>query len=139
MPSANALAVTKRLADAYFTGTFRLLLVTGLPSEANLDAFSVRSDVPNAHPASGTYPAEGVVVSCTVGVVDPVNNRTPVTFGAPAQRTGTTISAVGAWIYKVMGTAGTDQLVGFIDFGGTVSSSNGTYDVAMTSPLYINR
>ena len=38
MAAGNALILTKRMADAYFTGTFKFLLVSSVRSEANYDA-----------------------------------------------------------------------------------------------------
>lgn len=139
MPAANSLFLPKRLADAYFTGTFKMLLVSSVPSEANLDAYDFRNDVTNEVANSGTYAAGGSAVTCTVGAVDTTNNRVPVTFGAPAAWTGATISAVGGWIYKNVGTAATDELVAFVDFGGTITSTADTFTVTMATPLYINR
>ncbi len=94
MPSANALILPKRLADAYFTGSYKMLLVSSAPSEANLDAYDYRDDIVNEVAASGTYATGGASVTCTVGAVDTTNNRVPVTFGSPAAFTGATISAV---------------------------------------------
>jgi hypothetical protein len=139
MASTNSLTLTKRLADAYFTGTFKMLLVSSLPSEADFDAFDFRNDIANEVGASGSYPTGGAAVTCTVGAIDTTNNRVPVTFGNPATFTAATISAVGGWIYKSIGTAATDELVTFIDFGGTVSSTASTFAVTVSAPLYINR
>jgi hypothetical protein len=139
MASANALALTKKLADAYFTGTFKILLVSSLPSEADLDTFAFRSSIANEVGASGTYAVGGAAVTCAVGAVDTTNNRTPVTFGNPTPFTGANISAVGGWIYKVIGSAATDELIGFVDFTGTITSTNGTFTVTISNPLYINR
>lgn len=139
MAAANPLILPKRLADAYFTGTYKMLLVSSLPSEADLDAFDYRSDVANEVAASGTYATGGAAVTCTVGAVDTTNNRVPVTFGAPAAFTSATISAVGGWIYKVIGSAATDELVTFVDFGGTITSTASTFTVTMSTPMYVNR
>lgn len=139
MASTNSLSLSKRLADAYFTGTFKMLLVTSAPSEANFDAFDFRNDIVNECPASGTYATGGAAVTCTVGSVDTANNRVPVTFGSPAAWSGATISAVGGWIYKAVGSAATDELVQFVDFGGTITSTAGPFTVTISTPLYVNR
>ena len=139
MPSANSLFLPKRLADAYFGGSYKLLLVSSLPSEADLDSFDFRNDIANEVAASGSYAAGGAAVTCAVSAVDTVNNRVAVTFGNPATFTSATISAVGAWIYKVIGTAATDELVTFVDFGATITSTNGNFAVTLTTPLYVNR
>jgi hypothetical protein len=139
MTSANSLFLPKRLADAYFLGAYKGLLVTSVPSESDLDTFDFRSDITNECPNSGTYAAGGATVTCSVGAVDTTNNRVPVTFGSPAAWTSATLSAVGMWIYKVIGSAATDELVGFIDFGGTITSTAGPFTATISAPLYVTR
>jgi len=138
MASGNALILTKRMADAYFTGSFKFLLVTSVPSEANLDAYDFRSDVTNEVAAGGGYTTGGETVTVTVGSVDTTNDRTPVTISSFPTLPSSTISAVGGWLYKVIGSAATDEIVTFVDFGGTVSSTAGNYSVTFTAPLYVN-
>lgn len=139
MASTNSLFLTKRLADTYFTGSYKMMLVTSVPSESDYDTFDFRNDILNEVPNSGTYVSGGSAVTVAVSAVDTTNNRTSVTFGNPAAWTGATISAQGGWIYKSVGTAATDELVGFVDFGGTITSTAGTFTATITSPLYINR
>ena len=138
MASGNALILTKRMADAYFTGSFKFLLVSSVPSEANFDAYDFRDDIANEVTGTG-YTAGGVTATVTVGSVDTTNDRTPVTITDLTNAwTGSTISAVGGWLYKVVGSSATDQLVSFVDFGGTVTSTAGNYSVTFTAPLYVN-
>ena len=140
MASANAGILTKRLADAYFgTGTFKLMLASAAPSESDLDTFGFRSDITNEVAASGSYPTGGVTITCTVGAYDATNNRVAVTFGNPAPFTSATISAAGCWIYKAVGSAATDELISFVDFGGTKTSTADTFTVTFSTPLHINR
>lgn len=139
MASSNSLFLPKRLADAYFTGSFKMLLVSSVPSESDLDTFDFRNDIANEVPNSGSYVAGGAAVTCSVGAVDTTNNRVAVTFGNPTPWTAATISAVGGWIYKAVGSAATDELIGFVDFGGTIVSTAGTYTVTLSTPLYVNR
>ena len=139
MASTNSLFLPKRLADAYFTGTFKAMLVTGVPSESDFDTFDFRADIANECGASGTYASGGSTVSCTVSAVDTTNNRVSVTFGNPAAWTGATLSAQGMWIYKAVGSAATDELVAFVDFSGTITSTAGTFTATMSTPLYVNR
>ena len=138
MASGNALILTKRMADAYFTGSFKFLLVSSVPSEANFDAYDFRDDVANEVTGAG-YTAGGVAATVTVGSVDTTNDRVAVTITDLTNAwTSSTISAVGGWLYKAVGTAGTDQLVSFVDFGGTVTSTAGNYSVTFTAPIYVN-
>ena len=139
MPSANSRFLPKRLADQYFgSGTFKFLLVSSVPSETDLDTFDYRSDITNEVTGSG-YTAGGVNLSVSVGSVDTANNRVAVTVADLSPMLATaTVSAVGGWIYKSSGNAATDDLVQFVDFGGTVSSTAGAFNVDFTSPIYIN-
>lgn len=139
MASTNSLFLPKRLADAYFTGAYKMLLVSSVPSESDFDTFDFRNDILNEVPNSGTYAAGGSTVTCTVSAVDTTNNRVSVTFGNPAAWTGATIASVGGWIYKAVGTSATDELVAFVDFGGTITSTAGTFTATITTPLYVNR
>jgi hypothetical protein len=142
MASSNFLALTDHLARAginFATDSFKVLLVSSVPSEGNLDAWANRSDVSNEVTGTG-YTAGGVAVTLTVGSVDTTNNRLAITPSnlAPGW-TSATITALGAVIYKSTGSAATDKLVSFVDFGATVSSTNGNYAVTFSTPLYINR
>ena len=139
MASNNSLFLPKRLADAYFTGTYKAMLVTNVPTESDLDTFDFRNDIITECGASGTYAAGGSTVTCTVSAVDATNNRVSVTFGNPAAWTGATLSAQGMWIYKSIGTAATDELVAFVDFSGTIVSTAGTFTATISTPLYVNR
>lgn len=139
MASTNSLFLPKRLADAYFTGTFKAMLVTAVPSESDFDTFDFRNDIVTECGASGTYAAGGSTVTCTVSAVDTTNNRVSVTFGNPAAWTGATLSASGMWIYKSIGSSATDELVAFVDFGSVVTSTAGTFTATISTPLYVNR
>ena len=142
MPSANFSNLTDHLAKAavnFSADTFKCLLVSVLPTEANLDAWVNRSDVLNEVIGTG-YAAGGVAVTVTVGALDTTNNRTPVTFTnlSPGWTTST-ITAVAAIVYKNTGLGTTDKLVNMIDFGASVSSTAGSFNVTFATPLYINR
>lgn len=142
MASSNFLALTDHLARAginFAADSFKMLLVSAAPSEANLDTWANRSDVSNEVSGAG-YTAGGVAIALTVGSLDSANNRLAITAAnlAPGW-TSATITAVGAIIYKSTGNAATDKLVAFVDFGGTVSSTNGNFVINFSAPLYINR
>lgn len=137
MPSANSRFLPKRLADSYFTGSFKFMLVSAVPSEANLDAWAFRDDVTNEVSGAG-YTAGGVAVTLTAGAVDTANNRVAVTISnlAPGW-TSATLNALGGWVYKAVGTAATDQLISFVDFGGAVISTASDFSVTFSAPIYI--
>lgn len=140
MASTNALILPKRLADAYFTGTFKMLLVTSLPSEANFDAYDFRNDVTNEVTGAG-YTAGGFAVTATVGSLDTTNNRVPVTFAAsnPVLASATISGVVGGWVYKNVGSAATDELITFVEFGSTLNATAEPVSINFTVPMYVNR
>lgn len=139
MPSANSRFLPKRLADQYFgSGTFKFLLVSSVPSESDLDTFDFRNDITNEVTGAG-YTAGGVTVSVSVGAVDTTNNRVAVTIAdLSPMLASATVTAVGGWIYKSVGTAATDELVQFVEFTGSTSSTAAPFNVDFTSPIYIN-
>lgn len=112
--------------------SFNVLLVNGYTADV---AHDFRDHVTGACGASGDYPAAGFAVNLTVGL-DAVNHRAKITIVDGGVTTSnqsvmnnTTITATGAVIYKNVGTAGTDRLLGFVDFGGTQISSNGKFEI----------
>ena len=140
MASANYSNLPLHLANAainFGTASFKCLLHSSVPSEANLDGWVNRSDVTNE--VTGTnYTAGGTAVTATVSAVDTTNNRVSVTFSNPSWANAT-ITALAASIYVSTGNAATDKLVTMVDFGGSVTSTNGTFSVTLSTPLYINR
>jgi hypothetical protein len=142
MPSTNSLFLPKRLGDAYFgTGTYKMMLVTAVPSEANIDAWDFRNDVTGEVTGSG-YTAGGFTMSSVVvSAVDTTNNRVSVTFTppSPALAAATISGVVGGWIYKDTGSAATDELIQFVEFGSTLAATGGPVTVTFSAPLYINR
>lgn len=112
--------------------TFYLMLVISYTPNKATD--TKRSNV-TASEISGTgYTAGGAATTATVSL-DTTNHRSDVTFGSVSWSTAT-ISASGGVIYKHRGGASSaDNLVAFVDFGGTVSSTAATFSVTFSSPL----
>lgn len=108
------------------TDTFKTLLVTSSYT-ANKDTHTRRSDVTNEVTGTG-YTAGGVTTACTVAK-DTSTDKITLTFAAASWATST-ITARAAVIYKSTGTAANDPLVGYVDFGGDVSSTGGTFSVS---------
>jgi hypothetical protein len=124
---------------AFGTDTIKFLLVATAPTTSEITTWANRSDVTNECATSGTY-SNGVGGSVTpVVALDNVLHRTTVTMSSPQAFTGATLSAVGAIIYKVSGVAATDKLIAYVDFGGTVVSTAGTFSTVFTTPLNITR
>ena len=142
MASTNFTNLTRNLALArhnFGSDTLKVILVSSVPSETNFDNWVARSDVTNEVTGTG-YSAGGIAQSYSLDALDTTNNRQPVTLTNITNGwTSATISAVGAIICKNSGVASTDYLVSFVDFGGTVTCTNGTFSITYTAPLYINR
>jgi hypothetical protein len=110
------------------TDTFKRLLVTAIPAvETFKDSWAKRSDVTNEHGATGNYATGGASLTVTVSAIDTTNNRQDVSLGTSTW-SSSTISAVGSITYKSRGGASSaDELVFLNDFGGTVSTTSGTF------------
>lgn len=141
MASSNFRSFPRALATAghnFSSDSLKVLLVSSIPSEANLDAWANRSDVTNEITGTG-YTAGGIAQAYTLEALDTTNNRQSITLTNITNGwTSSTFSAVGAIIYKSTGTASTDKLIDFVDFGGTISCTNGNYSITYSTPIYIN-
>lgn len=116
--------------------TFKMLLVTSAYTETEKDNFEDRADVTGeVSNASQGYTTGGAVTNATVSADDTTNQIT-VAF-SDVSFTNATITAAGAVIYKSTGTEANDTVVAFLDFGGNVASTNGTFTVSVTTPLTI--
>lgn len=115
------------------TNSFKILLVTSSYSP-NKDTNTKRSDVTNEITGTG-YTAGGASTTVTV-TNDTANDRIDINF-SDVSWASSTITAAAAVIYKSTGTSSTDNLVAYLDFGGNVTSTNGTFTLDITSPLRI--
>jgi hypothetical protein len=111
------------------TNTFKAMLVTSSYTP-NKDTHDKRDDVTNEVTGTG-YTAGGVTTACTV-TKDTANDRVTLQFAAVSWATST-ITARALVIYKSTGTASTDNLVAYNDFGSDVSSTAGTFSVAAST------
>lgn len=110
--------------------TFKLLLVTSSYA-ANKDTHLKRSDVTNEASGSG-YTAGGSACACTV-TKDTANDKVTLVFAQTAW-SNSSLTAAGGVIYKSRGGASSaDELIGYIDFAGNVSSSSGTFVVTAST------
>jgi hypothetical protein len=118
-----------RGAIDFDTDTFKALLVTSSYAP-DKDTHDKRDDVTNEATGTG-YTAGGVTTACTV-TKDTANDRVTLQFAAVSWATST-ITARALVIYKSTGTASTDNLVAYNDFGSDVSSTAGTFSVAAST------
>lgn len=149
MASTNFTSLTRALAqgriqfDSTVDGsadTFKVLLVTSIPTEGNFDSWANRSDITNEVTAGGGYTTGGIAQAFTLDALDTTNNRQSVTWTNITNGwTAATFGAAGAIIYRNSGTSTTDTLLHFIDFGGTVTCTNGSFSITYSTPFYINR
>jgi hypothetical protein len=116
------------------TDIFKMMLVTS--SYVASKSHDRRDDITNEVAAGGGYTAGGNVISLTVGTTDNVGNKVDINFSVPSW-TSATITARAGVIYKSTNTAvpSADQLVGYVDFGSNITSTNGTFAVTVSTPL----
>lgn len=121
-----------RGAIDFDTDSFKVMLVTASYTP-DKDAHSKRADVTNEVSGTG-YTAGGAAVTATV-TQDNTNDRLDVAFSNPSWASAT-ITARAAVIYKSRGgAASADELVAYVDFGGNITSTSGTFAVSFTAPL----
>lgn len=141
MASRNFSNLALLLANAdvdFGADTFKCIIVDEVPTESDLDTWVDRADV-DTEITDTDYTAGGFAVTLTVGALDTTNNRVPITVAAADPTyADSTISGVGCILYKVVGSAATDLLIQFFDWGGTQSSSNGDFVAEFDAPIYIN-
>ena len=114
------------------TDTFKMLLVTS--TYTAVKSHDKRDDITNEVSGTG-YTAGGNACSVSVAAVDNTNNDVEISFTVTSW-TSATITARAGVIYKSRGGASSaDELVGYVDFGSDVSSTNGTFAVTVSTPL----
>jgi hypothetical protein len=114
------------------TDTFKAMLVTSTYTASKSHA--KRSDITNEVSGTG-YTAGGNACTVSVAAVDNANNDVEISFTVTSW-TSATITARAGVIYKSRGGASSaDELVGYVDFGSDVSSTNGTFAVTVSTPL----
>jgi hypothetical protein len=114
--------------------TFKALLVTSAYTP-DKDAHTNRSNITVGEVStSGTnYTGGGNAAAPTV-TKDVANDRVDISWSI-TNWTSATITARAVVIYKSTGTAASDLLVGYVDFGSDVTSTNGTFAVTVSTPL----
>ncbi len=142
MSSRNFTNFARKLAIGnhnFSSDTLKILLVTVVPSQANLDAWAARSDVTNEVASGSGYTTGGIAQAFTLaGAVDSTNHNQHITLTNIVNGwTTSTFSAVAAIYYKNSGTASTDYLIGMEDFGGTVTCTAGTFSITHSNDLLI--
>lgn len=112
------------------TDTFKTMLVSSTYTP-DKDADETRNDVINEVFGTG-YTVGGTTTACTV-TKDTANDKVTLSFAA-ASWSSSTITAAAAVIYKSRGgSSADDELVAYIDFGGNVSSTGGTFSVGAST------
>lgn len=109
------------------TDVIKVMLVTNV-YVPNIDTHDFRDDVTNEVVGAG-YVSGGKILANIVVAIDTVNDRATLD-GDDIQWAASTITAAGAVIYRNVGTPATDDLIGFLDFGGDIVSDNGDFDIA---------
>ncbi len=135
------MAVTVKYYNPYFTETesgthnhasggdsYKIMLVLSGYTFSKLHDF--RDDITNEHGATGTYVAGGITIDNQSVLQNDTNDRAEVNFDDP-EWAASTLTARGAVIYKVVGSAATDNLWCNIDFGADFSSSATTFRIEL--------
>jgi hypothetical protein len=114
--------------------TFKIMLVTSayVPNQATHNR---RDDVTNELATAGGYTAGGATIACTPSTAP---RERILTFAVAAWATAT-FSTAGAVIYKARGGASSaDEIICYLDFGGTVTGTGSTFSVSATTITITN-
>ena len=106
--------------------TYKIALYT---SSATLSAATTAYSATNEVAASGTYAAGGAALAGFT--VADYSGTAVLDFTTDPSWTGATLSAAGALIYN---STRANKAVAVLDFGGTITSTNGTFTVALPAP-----
>ena len=108
--------------------TFRWALYNGSGHDASQGTYTATAEVPNG---SG-YTTAGVAAAGASAGNDAGSNTAWYDFTTDPQWTASTIDATDMMLYD--DTSGTDISVGIYDFGGTRSTSSGTFNAILPLP-----
>ena len=141
MASQNFTHLAQHLVNArvdWAGATFKAILVTAAPTSAQIDTWEYLDDV-TTEVTDADYTAGGFVVAASIGSLDTVNDRLPVTYSATNPvYTDASIAARGMIVYSEEATADASPLLHFVDFGEDKSTTAGEWTVSFDSPCYIN-
>lgn len=119
----------------YNTDTFKAMLVSGYTP--NKDSHSKRSDITGEISGTG-YISGGKALTGVTFTQDNTDNEGVVDCDDIVW-TGATFSAQGCVIYKSRGGASSaDELVKYIDFGGTITATGGDFKITIAAEGLIN-
>jgi len=90
--------------------------------DKNTTAYSVTNEVGN----SGTYAAGGAILATYTAAL--FTDTATIDWTVDPVWTGATIAAAGALIYN---SSRSDKAIAVLDFGGTITSTNGTFTVTL--------
>lgn len=115
--------------------TFYVMLLTGYTPD--VDAHSRRDDVSGSEISGTGYTAGGAQITTITVVQDNTNDRANMT-GDDVEWPTSTISATHAVIYKLTGSgAASDNLLGYIAFGETKTSTSGLFKIAWAGGIVL--
>lgn len=141
MASKNFTNITRTLTKGevnFSSMNCKVLLLTTLPTEGNLDSWVNRSSLTGEVATGNGYATGGIAQAFTLDSLDTTNNKQTVTYTNISNGwTSATITAVGCVIYKDTGSASTDILLHVVDFGGAVSCTNGNFGITYTSSFAV--
>jgi hypothetical protein len=108
------------------TDTIKVMLLTG--HTENQDTHDFVNDVVANEVAGTGYTADGATLGSKAITYDTASDQIRMD-AADTTWTTSTISATEAVVYKDTGTDATSPLIGYIDFGATVSTTAGTFQI----------
>jgi hypothetical protein len=108
--------------------TIKCALLSGYTLDQDTHDFF--NDVSGTELANGNgYTTGGATLGSKTSTYDTASDQVRLDAG-DVSLTSSTVSATDSVVYKSTGTASTSALLGAVDFGATVTTSNGTFTIA---------
>jgi len=135
----NALKEMAQGTLQFGTTPIKMLLVGTTSTYAVSKSHTTRSNFVSgggAEPSGAGYTEFGKVVTLNGSSVTVDNATNSVSITIPnTEWTSSTIQAKAALLYTNTGSANTDKLIAYCDFGATISSSASTLSVTFSTPI----
>lgn len=112
------------------TDTIKVALLTAYSE--NQDTHDFFNDASGAEITGTGYTAGGASLGSKTATYDTASDQTRLD-AADTTWTTSTLSSTECVVYKDTGTGSTSPLIGFVDFGGTVSTTAGTFQITWDS------
>lgn len=122
----------------FTSSVYKVILVSTAPTVNQLNNWTYRSSASSIEVVSSGYTAGGINLGYAIGTLERSAIKQPIVFDNVTNGwSGLTTNVAGSIIYANVGTASTDILCCYFDFGGTIPLSSATFGWEFATPFYL--